>query len=101
MAEGSAKQKVRVTVALAGSASMGIKQQAYELSVPSKLAEAAPAILSELEDRMPQKRIQAFLLMINGKNINLLSPDTLLQDGDKVTVVPAVAGGVGRRMGHL
>ena len=93
MAEASAEERIRVTVVVVGSASMGRDRQAYELLVPSKLAEAAPTILSALEERIPQQHLQTFLLVINGRHINLLSPDTLLQNGDKVTVIPPVGGG--------
>ena len=93
VAEGSVDGKVRVIVAVVGSASTGREHRTYELPVPPKLADAMTAIFSALEERMPEQRVRAYLFVINGENVNLMSRETILQNGDKFTAVPPVAGG--------
>lgn len=92
-----AQHMARISVVILRSAFRGQEEPAYQLLVPARLADAVDAVWRELQGRPDRELLPASLIIVNGRNVQLLNADTVLRDGDAIVFVPPVAGGAGRQ----
>ncbi len=93
MAQSDPVEKVRVTVRVVGRRPVQPSEQTWQLQVEPKLGPALNALVEELGSRAPAELLHGCLVILNGKNVQALTLETKLRDGDVFMIVPPVAGG--------
>ena len=85
--------RVRVMAKVVGRQPAGSQEQQWELRVGTTLEAGLHNLAAELQPRVAPGHLQGCLVMLNGRNVQALAPDTLLHDGDTFVIIPPVAGG--------
>lgn len=67
--------------------------QGHRYRVPPRLDEALHNLLPQLEMIIAYDQLQGCLVALNGQNIQALDPHTELHEGDRLMLVPPIAGG--------
>jgi molybdopterin converting factor small subunit len=84
---------VTVTLKVAGWLAAQPQELAWQFQVAPRLEPALSTLVAELERRVSSELLHGGLVLLNGRNIQALAPDTQLHDGDVFMIVPPVAGG--------
>lgn len=93
MDQASAAKTGQVTVTVIIRGRGGLSEQSHEFQVRPRLEDALYSLAPVLEQKLPQDMLQSCLVALNGRNIQALEANTIIQNGDTFTIVPAIAGG--------